>query len=221
MKKIYLAITMVLVSVYTYAQVPNFATTVGDNKIYGYSAVKFQPGVNNTCTYSTLQYGVGKDFAFGADFATNTSDYLGFVARFGHTFSPWFKTGIHVMPSFDLRDDFEYSYFTGAVYFQGQLTQDGKLFWLSNTWFTHQDKKLYVDEWFYLGYHFSLENGHGITPMIGALFPWTFDDDLNVAAGFYYSFPKLNVYVWADKFTVKSVNDKVNPRVNLGVEFAF
>ena len=221
MKKIYIILLLTLVSVCSSAQVPNFATTVGDNKIYGYSAVKFQPGVNNTCTYSTLQYGVGEDFAFGADFATNTSDYLGFVARFGHTFSPWFKTGIHVMPSFDLKDNFKYSYFTGALYFQGQLTKDGKLFWLSNTWFTHQDSKLYVDEWFYLGYHFSFDNGHGITPMVGALFPCTFDSDLNVAAGFYYSFPKFNLYLWSDKFTTKSVNGKVNSRFNVGVEFAF
>lgn len=221
MKKIILAITLAFVGVASFAQVPNFATTVGDGNIYGYSAVKFQPGINNMGTYSTLQYGVGSDFAFGADFATNTSDYLGFVARFGHTFSPWFKTGIHVMPSFDLKNNFKYSYFTGAVYFQGQLTKDGKLFWLSNTWFTHQDKKLYVDEWFYLGYHFSFANGHGITPMVGALFPWTFDSDLNMAAGFYYSLPKFNLYLWADKFTTKIADGSVKPRFNLAIEFAF
>ena len=39
------------------AQIPYFAGTVGDGKLYGYSSVKARPGINQQETYTTFQYG--------------------------------------------------------------------------------------------------------------------------------------------------------------------
>ena len=216
MKKILLSIIMALFSFEAMAQVPYFAGTVGDGKLYGYTSLKVRPGINAQETYTCFQYGIGNHVAVGTDIYTGVgSSYWGFLARYGAKISPWFGIGGQVTPSFNLNDNFKYSYTTGAVYMNGQITLDGKLFWCSNTWLGfNKDADDTFTNWEYLGYTFSLKNGHSITPMVGAIHSWKFDQDVDMAAGLYYSIKNWNIYLWGNDFF------KDNPRVVIGIDFA-
>ena len=216
MKKIVISLVMVLFAFEAMAQVPYFAGTVGDGKLYGYTSLKARPGINAQETYTCFQYGIGNHVAVGTDIYTGEgSSYWGFLVRYGAKISPWFGIGGQVTPSFNLNDSFKYSYTTGAVYMNGQITSDGKLFWCSNTWLGfNKDADDTFTNWEYLGYTFSLKNGHSITPMVGAIHSWKFDQDVDLALGAYYSVGKFNVYLWGNDFF------KSNPRVVVGVDFA-
>lgn len=216
MRKVLLSIIWALLVVEAMAQVPYFAGTVGDGKLYGYTSLKARPGINAQETYSCLQYGIGDSVAVGTDLYTGVgSAYWGFLVRYGAKISPWFGIGGQVTPSFDLNDSFKYSYATGAIYMNGQLTLDGKLFWCSNTWFgLNKGTDNTYTNWEYLGYTFSLKNGHSITPMVGAIHSWRFDQIVDMAAGFYFSVKKWNFYVWGN------YNLRDNPRLVVGVDFA-
>lgn len=63
MKEIILSTLLVFACVCSFAQIPNFGSTAGDQKIYGYTSVKYRVNEEKNCmpdwqTYSTLQYGV-------------------------------------------------------------------------------------------------------------------------------------------------------------------
>ena len=216
MKKILISLVMALFTFEAMAQVPYFAGTVGDGKLYGYTSLKARPGINAQETYTCFQYGIGNHVAVGTDIYTGVgSSYWGFLARYGAKISPWFGIGGQVTPSFNLNDSFKYSYTTGAVYMNGQITSDGKLFWCSNTWLGfNRDADYTFTNWEYLGYTFSLKNGHSITPMVGAIHSWKFDQDVDMAAGLYYSIKNWNIYLWGNDFF------KDNPRVVVGIDFA-
>jgi hypothetical protein len=216
MKKILISLVMALFTFAAMAQVPYFAGTVGDGKLYGYTSLKARPGINAQETYTCFQYGIGNHVAVGTDIYTGVgSSYWGFLARYGAKISPWFGIGGQVTPSFNLNDSFKYSYTTGAVYMNGQITSDGKLFWCSNTWLGfNKDADDTFTNWEYLGYTFTLKNGHGITPMLGAIHSWKFDQDVDMAAGLYYSIKNWNIYLWGNDFF------KDNPRVVVGIDFA-
>lgn len=216
MKKQILSLMVTLTSVEVLAQVPYFAGTVGDGKLYGYTSLKVRPGINGQETYTCFQYGIGDHFAAGTDIYTGVnSAYWGFLARYGSKISPWFGIGAQVTPSFDLNNSFKYSYTTGAIYMNGQITNDGKLFWCSNTWLgLNKDSDNTYTNWEYLGYTFSFKNGQSLTPMLGAIHSWKFDRDVDIAAGAYYSVGKFNIYLWGNDFL------KDNPRIVVGVDFA-
>lgn len=216
MKKILFSIVMALFAIETMAQVPYFAGTVGDGKLYGYTSLKVRPGINAQETYTCFQYGIGNHVAVGTDIYTGVgSAYWGFLVRYGAKISPWFGIGGQVTPSFNLNDSFKYSYTTGAIYMNGQITKDGKLFWCSNTWFGfNKGAEDTFTNWEYLGYTFSLKNGHSITPMLGAIHSWKFDQDVDMAAGMYYSIKRWSFYIWGNDFFKK------NPRIVVGVDFA-
>ena len=216
MKKILFSIVMALYAFEGIAQVPYFAGTVGDGKLYGYTSLKVRPGINAQETYTCFQYGIGDYFAAGTDIYTGVnSAYWGFLVRYGAKISPWFGIGGQVTPSFDLKDSFKYSYTTGAIYMNGQITKDGKLFWCSNTWLGfNREAEDTFSNWEYFGYTFSLKNGHSITPMVGAIHSWKFDQDVDMAAGLYYSIKNWNIYLWGNDFL------KDHPRVVVGVDFA-
>ena len=207
---------MSLIAVATNAQVPYFAGTVGNGKLYGYTSLKVHPGINGQETYTCFQYGLGDSFAAGTDIYTGVNSACwGFLVRYGARISPWFNIGAQVTPSFDLNDSFKYSYTTGAIYMNGQITKEGKLFWCSNTWLgLNKDADNTYTNWEYLGYTFSLENGKAITPMLGAIHSWKFDQDVDLAMGAYYSIGKFNIYLWCNDFF------KENLRIVAGVDFA-
>lgn len=197
------------------AQVPYFAGTVGDGKLYGYTSLKVRPGINAQETYTCFQYGIGNHLAAGTDIYTGVnSTYWGFLVRYGIKKSPWFGIGGQVTPSFDLKDNFKYSYTTGAIYMNGQITKDGKLFWCSNTWFgLNKGADNTYTNWEYLGYTFKTGK-NSITPMVGTIHSWKFDQDVDLAAGLYYSVGKFNIYLWGNDFL------KDYPRVVAGVDFS-
>ena len=64
-------IVICFISLKVTAQIPNFGTTVGDQKLYGYSSMKYRAKADTWETYSTLQYGVGNHFQTGVDLYTN------------------------------------------------------------------------------------------------------------------------------------------------------
>lgn len=197
------------------AQIPYFSGTVGDGKLYGYTSIKFRPSINAQETYSTFQYGIGNEFAAGMDLFTGVgSSFWGVNLRYGHKFSKWFGLGGEITPSFNLNENFKYSYSTAAVYMNGAISNDGKLFWCSNSWWgINRDAKNTINNYEYLGYSHSFRNGHSITPMIGAIHSWKFDEDIDLALGFYYSIKNWNFYLWGNNYL------KEHPRIVIGVDF--
>lgn len=54
---------VMLVSLRASAQIPYYAGTVGDGRLYGYTSLKARPGINRQETYTTFHYGLGDHFA--------------------------------------------------------------------------------------------------------------------------------------------------------------
>lgn len=216
MKKIILSLILALISSMAIAQVPYFSGTIGNNKIYGYTSLKFRPGINNQETYTTFQYGIGNHFATGLDLYTGPgSAYMGYLVRAGYKFNQWFGIGGQVTPSFDLNDSMKFSYLTSALYMNGSITKDGNFFWCSNTWWgVNKGADNTITNWEYLGYCIVTGKGQSITPMVGLIHSWKFDQDADIAAGFYYTIKNWNIYLWGNDFL------KENPRVVVGIDFA-
>ena len=216
MKKLALILVAMIITITATAQVPYFAGTVGDGKLYGYTSLKFRPGKNAQETYTTFQYGIGNFTAAGLDlYTSNGSSYIGGLFRAGKKLSQWFGIGGQITPSFDLSNSMKFSYLTTALYMNGAITNDGKLFWCSNTWWgVNKDAPFTLTNWEYLGYTFALKNGHSISPMIGAIHSWKFDQDIDLALGAYYTIKNWNIYLWGNDLLKK------NPRVVLGIDFA-
>ncbi len=212
----------VMFAIQAIAQIPYFAGTVGDGKLYGYTSLKFRPGINRQETYTTFQYGLGNHFAVGTDLYTQTPITedggcvnWGFLVRYGYNICKWFNVGAEVTPAFNLSDSFKFSYLTNALYMNGALTPDGNLFWCTNTWWiVNRGGTHTFSNYEYLGYTIHLHNGHAITPMAGAIHSWRFDQPIDIAAGFYYTLNQWNFYVWGNDFL------KADPRVVVGIDFA-
>ncbi len=217
MKKIISLIIIIFAfSFYLKAQVPYFAGTVGDGRLYGYTSVKFRPGVNSQETYTTFQYGVSNYAAAGLDLYTyNGSAYSGFLLRGGYRFNKWIGLGGQVTPSFNLSDNFKFSYLTAALYLNGNITDNGRLFWVSNTWASFNDAAPDTfSNWEYIGFNIPTVNGQSVTPMVGAIHSWKFDKDVDLAVGAYYSIKNWNFYLWSNDLL------KSHPRVVVGVDFS-
>ena len=217
MKRMILSCLFIAVTATTAsAQVPYFAETVGNGKLYGYTSLKMRPGINAQETYTTFQYGIGNYTAAGLDlYTSNGSSYAGYLFRAGKKISKWFGVGGQVTPSFDLSNNFHFSYLTAALYMNGGITKDGSLFWCSNTWWGINDGAANtLTNWEYLGYSIPTGKGQSITPMAGIIHSWQFDQDVDIAAGFYYSIKNWNIYLWGNDFL------KDHPRVVVGIDFA-
>ena len=198
------------------SQIPYFAGTVGQGKLYGYTSVKVRPGINHQETYTTFQYGLDDHFAAGTDLYTGPDcAYWGALVRYGLPVSKWFNVGAEVTPSFNLNDSFKFSYLTSALYLNGAITNDGNLFWCTNTWWgVRKDADNTFSNYEYLGYTIHFRNGRALTPMAGAIHSWKFDQDVDVAAGFYYTIGSWNIYLWGNDFL------KSHPRLIAGIDFA-
>lgn len=217
-RKLYIVVVMLLLALYSVAQVPNFGTTVGDQKIYGYSAIKYRTNADVWETYATLQYGIGSHFQTGVDLYTGSNNsYIGYIVRGGTKVTDYFKIGAQLTPSFDLNEHHKFSYLTSALYINGNISKDGKLFYVTDTWLeNNKDKLTSAKQWSYIGYTFGLPgNGNSITPMVGVINSWKFDQDVDLSMGCYYSHKNINLYAWANDILTKQ------PRVVLAVEFSF
>lgn len=197
------------------AQVPYFAGTVGNGHIYGYTSIKFRPGINAQETYTTFQYGITNYGAAGLDlYTSNGNAYSGFLIRGGYKVNKWFGVGAQFTPSFNLSDNFKFSYLITGIYMNGNITDNGRIFWCSNTWLTFNDgAKDTFTNWEYIGVNISTKNGQSLSPMIGAIHSWKFDQDVDLALGAYYTLKQWNFYLWGNDFFKK------NPRVVIGVDF--
>ena len=120
-------------------------------------------------------------------------------------------------PSFDLNAHHKFSYLTSALYINGNITKDGKWFYVTDTWLENdKDKLTSAKQWSYIGHKFDLPgNGNSITPMVGAIHSWKFDQDVDLSMGCYYSHKNINLYAWANDILTKQ------PRFIVAVEFAF
>ena len=67
MGKYIIAILSLLVAVPAIAQIPYYAGTAGEGKMYGYSSLKVRPGINSQETYTTFQYGINNHLDTGID----------------------------------------------------------------------------------------------------------------------------------------------------------
>ena len=133
MKKVISVLFALLIPTAATAQVPYFAGSVGNNKLYGDTSLKVRPGINAQETYTTFQYGLGNYTAVGLDLYTGTgSNYAGYLFRAGKKISKWFGIGGQITPSFDLNNNFQFSYLTTALYTNGAISNDGNFFWCSN-----------------------------------------------------------------------------------------
>lgn len=217
MKRVILFYVVLLCSIKAVAQIPYYAGTVGDGKLYGYTSVKARPGINHQETYTTFQYGLGDHFATGVDLYTGPGcSYWGALVRYGLPLSQWFNIGAEVTPSFNLNDSFKFAYLTSALYLNGAISKDGHLFWCSNTWWVvNQGGAPTFSNYEYLGYTINMKNNRSITPMLGAIHSWRFDQDASLAAGFYYTFKNWNLYVWGNDL------QKQHPRLVVGLDFTY
>lgn len=216
MRNVLIVLISLIFSASAIAQIPYYAGTVGDGRMYGYSSLKVRPGVNKQETYTTFQYGLGDHFATGIDLYTGPDcAYWGALVRYGMNISKWYNIGAEVTPSFDLNHSFKFSYLTSALYMNGAISADGRLFWCSNTWWiVNKDADNTFSNYEYLGYTIPLKRGRSITPMVGAIHSWKFDKDVDLATGFYYSFKSWNLYLWANDILTSQ------PRFILGLDFA-
>lgn len=200
-----------------FAQVPYFASTPGNNNLYGYISVKFRPRTNAQESYTTLQYGIGQCFAIGADITTSVSNaYFGISARFGYMISKYFNIGIQVTPSFNLSDGFGFGYLSTALYMNGSIAFNDRLFWVANTWYTHNCNSSYsIEQWAYLGYNINLTENNSITPLIGVIYSWQFNDKPDLSIGAYWTHNNYNFYLWLDDAF------RQFQRIVIGIDFKF
>lgn len=117
--------------------------------------------------------------------------------------------------SFNLNDSFKFSYLTSALYLNGAVSANGRLFWCTNTWWVvNKGAAFTFSNYEYLGYTIPLTNGHSLTPMAGAIHSWKFDCDVDLTAGCYYTLGDWNLYLWGNDFL------KSHPRFIVGIDFA-
>ena len=201
-----------------YAQIPNFGSTAGDNHLYGYSSIKYRKSPNKWEMYSTLQYGVTDYMNIGADlYSKGSNTFIGYTFRSGVKINSYFSIGAQITPSFNLSANHEFAYMTEAIYINGNITSDGRVFWVTNTWFEQAKHELTsAQQWSYLGYSISFGKDHKrITPMVGFIHDWRFDSDLDLSFGAFYGFKKINVYAWTNDILTRQ------PRFIIAIEFKF
>lgn len=219
MKKIVsIAILIITTSITLKAQIPYFSSTVGNGKLYGYTSIKFRPGKNAQETYTTFQYGLSNYGAVGLDlYTSNGSAYSGFLIRGGYTISKWVGIGAQITPSFNLSNSFKFSYLTSAIYLNGNINANGKFFWCSNTWITLNEEindNTYMN-WEYIGMNISISKNQSITPMIGTIHSWLFNQEIDLAIGAFYTLANKNFYLWFNDLC------KSHPRIVIGIDFCF
>lgn len=223
MKERLLILISVLISINTMAQIPNFGTCCGNQCLYGYSSMKYRVnaeknGMTAWTTYSTLQYGVTDYMSIGVDLSTGDGiDNIGYIIRLGLETCQWFKIGAQFTPSFNINNRHKFSYMTYGLYMNGDITEDGNFFWVTDSWLEHDKNcQVSVEQWTYFGYTFDLPGKcNSITPIGGMIHSWKFDRNPDLSFGCYYTHKNINLYVWGNDIVTN------NPRFVLAVEFKF
>lgn len=217
MKKILLTILLSFMTVCLSAQVPYFGATVGEGKVFGYSSLKARPGQNAMEAYTTLQFGITDYFSLGTDiYANNGIVDHGIYARIGWTWSKWFSAGVQAAYVSNLRDNYKFSNVNTGIFFNGNITDNGLLFWTSNTWLAfNQNGHHTYKQWWYLGSNIKFDESNSLVPMIGLIHSWKFDQPVDLAVGVYYVYKKYSFYLWGNDFFTD------HPRLTVAVDFTF
>lgn len=215
MKKLFSFILLSLFTCVLSAQVPYFGATVGKGKVFGYSSLKFRPGINAQETYTTLQFGISDYISLGTDIYANdgTVDH-GLYARIGNTWSKWFSAGVQATYQSNLRENYKFSNMNTGIFLNGNITDKGLLFWTSNTWLTFNNGGNHsYKQWWYLGSNIKFNENNSIVPMVGLIHSWEFDQPADLAVGAYYVYKKYSFYLWGNGFFTK------NPRLTVAIDF--
>ena len=132
MKKVLLFFLLSIISITSFAQVPYWGATVGEGKIYGYTSVKFRPGINAMQNYTTLQFGITDWFSLGTDLSVG-KDYSdhGLYARIGKKWNKWISAGTQVSYMSDMRDNYKFSNVNAGLLSNGFILPSGYLTWTS------------------------------------------------------------------------------------------
>ena len=200
------------------AQVPNFGKPAGEQNLYGYSAIKYRANTNAWENYSTLQYGITDYLAIGGDaYSDGIHSYLGYTIRTGFKKSDWFSIGAQITPSFNIADNHKFEYVTYALYMNGSISKDSKLFWVTDTWLEQNRSTISsLKQWSYIGYSFDLPGrNNSITPMVGIIHSWMFDQQLDIPFGVFFTHNNISLYAWANDILT---ND---PRFCFAFDFKF
>ena len=217
MKKVLLFFLLSIFSITSFAQVPYWGATVGEGKIYGYTSVKFRPGVNAMQNYTTLQFGITDWFSLGTDLSVG-KDYSdhGLYARIGKKWNKWISAGTQVSYMSDMRDNYKFSNVNAGLLFNGFILPSGYLTWTSNTWMTfNRGGNHNYEHWLYLGSNIVFNDKHSLFPMIGIVHDWKFQQPVDLAVGAWYTYKNYSFYLWGNDFF------KENPRVTVAVDFTF
>lgn len=217
MKKIFSLLLLSFVTITLTAQVPYFGATVGEGKVFGYSSLKFRPGLNAQETYTTLQFGITDYLSLGTDiYANNGTIDHGLYARVGKTWNKWFSAGVQATYQSNLRDNYKFSNVNTGIFFNGNILESGHLFWTSNTWLTfNQDGNHAYNQWWYLGSNIKFDENNSLVPMVGLIHSWKFDQPADLAVGAYYVYKNYSFYLWSNDFFTE------HPRFTVAVDFTF
>ena len=217
MKKGGLMIFIALLALNIKAQVPYFGATVGRDKVFGYTSVKFRPGQNTMEDYTIIQFGVTDWLSLGTDLYTdkNTANH-GLYARIGKVWNQWINTGTQVCWQSDLKDNYKYSNINVGFFLNGDILKNGLLFWTSNTWLTFNNGGNHMyKQWWYLGSNIKFNQSNSLVPMVGIIHSWEFDEDIDLAIGAYYVYKKYSFYIWGNDFFSS------HPRGTVALDFSF
>lgn len=217
MKKLLLLFSFSIISLAAFAQVPYWGATVGEGKVFGYTSIKFRPGINALQNYTTLQFGITDWFSVGTDLSAdkNTVDH-GLYVRFGKKWNKWISTGIQSSYMSNLRDNYKFSNVNTGLLFNGYILPSGYLTWTSNTWITfNRGGNNNYEHWLYLGSNIVFNENNSLYPMIGIVHDWRFNEPVDMAVGAWFTHKKYSVYLWGNDFF------KAHPRVTVAIDFTY
>ena len=217
MKRILTGLFFSVISCTMYAQVPYWGGTVGKERVYGYTSVKFRPGINALQNYTTLQFGVTDWFSVGTDlYADRESVNHGLYLRLGKKWNKWISTGVQTAYVSDIRDNYKFTIVSTVLIFNGFIIPSGYLTWTSNTWMTfNRDGNNIYEHWLYLGSNIIFNDKHSLFPMVGVVHDWKFQSEVDLAVGAWYTYDKYSIYIWGNDFF------KVHPRITVAIDFTF
>ena len=217
MNKYTLLIILTSITFASFAQVPYWGATVGKEKIYGYTSIKFRPGINAVQNYTTIQFGITDWFSVGTDLSVDnqTADH-GLYVRFGKKWNKWISTGLQSSYMSNLRDNYKFSNVNTGLLFNGYILPSGYLTWTSNTWITfNRGGNHTCEHWLYLGSNIIFNEKNSLYPMLGIVHDWEFKKAADLAIGAWYTHKKYSFYLWGNDFF------KDHPRLTVAIDFTF
>ena len=218
MKRLLTLITVLFAALNIWAQIPYFAETIGDGRVYAYTSIKFRPGNNGFENYTNFAYGIGKHIQVGLDLYASSIPAAtvewGYTFRFNAYSSNYFSIGGQETAFFNLLDSHRFSKNQFMLIMSGSFLPNGRFMWSSNTfWNWARSGQHDFEQNWNIGYNFALgEKAGSLMPMIGCSHSWRFEEAPVPAAGIVYSYKWLSAYIWCDRWL------NTDPRVVCSLE---